>query len=974
MFSLESSSNALDFLSDDGQFALRFNTSNEQLITDFDIYNDNNDAVIGLGGTIASPMLKIYPGNIQATGMLQIATTSSTMPLVFGSDTSYTFLAPDSTTAMTRFVVQSTGDNTINIPDVAGDMAVDQSNGIHFSLLQQTGSSGFPANSGTSHFYSDVSVGFTGSQSQLSSNTHLSKFTIQRNFAGNEGGLIVKGGRPGEAGNGTQNILAVHYQDVVAGDDIRYHGSTANSHSLQTKTSVNGLIDNKLNPSAISSNATSVTLKQPTTTDSTLTMGGNLLPASSSIDIGTQSSKFNNIYVSQINDTGDLVVSGDIFLGNNALDTLSMRAAIITSLSTSSSSNTIGSSTAPWGTIYTAKSVQAGIDSTSHTQPGQGTNNYTNSAQSHTIGSRSNGILKFDGYMADVYFIDGQALEPTAFGRYNTAGVWVPRKVDFTPAELRNSDFLTCSGSGFAAASPATNAFDGLTTTFAEGQDANSVITWTPPNGVAYTSSVQVWSQRLNTTASINGGPAVALNDNAITEIATGSGTINTLTITGTLNGAASLGIIEIDGDPVLNPFIWSDGLWANPTTTFTTDTSQLNKTFLSGYPATNAFDGNDSTTCIAEGAGGNWITWIGNLTNVTTLEVRSDSLQQIYVNGELASITPAAGPSAQTYTITSPPETINNISCQAQSAANARIYAITVNGQVLVDGTNPSYGVNGFHLQFADTSNIGLDTSGNGNDFTATGFDFSPVGVWSDDLFTNNFDEAVPNFNSTEKSFYVSTPADQGFNGNNANYAGTGNPGSWLFWRPTPQTVQSTIALQCNFELESIYINEVLVDWNDVQDGGGGVKINPIIPFTGTLSNLAWRGKASTFAATVAILQIDGVTYIDNLGANYDSMQDSPTQNYATINLLYPGASTSKANLTTANATGKPTILGIAGNVGVDGAAVAWDGTEAGWTSTGAINFGQQPSGFDEFSTSTMPAATIPAGRALLPGDRRNG
>jgi hypothetical protein len=269
---MESSSNAVDFLSDDGQFALRFNTSNEQLITDFDIYNDNNDAVIGLGGTIASPMLKIYPGNIQASGMLQIATTSSTMPLVFGSDTSYTFLAPDSTTAMTRFVVQSTGDNTINIPDVAGDMAVDQSNGIHFSLLQQTGSTGFPTNSGTSHFYSDVSIGFTGSQSQLSSNTHLSKFTIQRNFAGNEGGLIVKGGRPGEAGNGTQNILAVHYQDVVAGDDIRYHGSTANSHSLQTKTSVNTLIDAKVNPTAISSNSTSVTISQPATISSTLSV------------------------------------------------------------------------------------------------------------------------------------------------------------------------------------------------------------------------------------------------------------------------------------------------------------------------------------------------------------------------------------------------------------------------------------------------------------------------------------------------------------------------------------------------------------------------------------------------------------------------------------------------------------------------------------------------------------------------------
>jgi len=235
-----SSSDAIDFTpSDDAtEFALRINTSAQQLITDYDIYNDNNDAIIALGGTIAAPQLKFTPGKIEGTGMLQFATTSSTLPLVFSSNTNYTFLAPDSTTAMTRFVVQATGDNTINIPDVAGDMAVDQSNGIHFSLLQQTGSAGFPTNTGTSHFYSDVSIGFTGTASQLASNQHVSKFTVQRNFAGNEGGLIVKGGRPGEAGNGTQNILAVHYQDVVAGDDIRYHGSTANSHSLQNKSSV----------------------------------------------------------------------------------------------------------------------------------------------------------------------------------------------------------------------------------------------------------------------------------------------------------------------------------------------------------------------------------------------------------------------------------------------------------------------------------------------------------------------------------------------------------------------------------------------------------------------------------------------------------------------------------------------------------------------------------------------------------------
>ena len=34
--------------------------------------------------------------------------------------------------------------------------------------------------------------------------------------------------------------------------------------------------------------------------------------------------------------------------------------------------------------------------------------------------------------MADVYFIDGQALQPTAFGSRNTEGVWIPREgIDF---------------------------------------------------------------------------------------------------------------------------------------------------------------------------------------------------------------------------------------------------------------------------------------------------------------------------------------------------------------------------------------------------------------------------------------------------------------------------------------------------------------------------------------------------------------
>ena len=42
----------------------------------------------------------------------------------------------------------------------------------------------------------------------------------------------------------------------------------------------------------------------------------------------------------------------------------------------------------------------------------------------HRISSSVNGLV--DGYMADIYFIDGQALTPASFGETNTNGVWVP--------------------------------------------------------------------------------------------------------------------------------------------------------------------------------------------------------------------------------------------------------------------------------------------------------------------------------------------------------------------------------------------------------------------------------------------------------------------------------------------------------------------------------------------------------------------
>ena len=61
------------------------------------------------------------------------------------------------------------------------------------------------------------------------------------------------------------------------------------------------------------------------------------------------------------------------------------------------------------------------------TYPAQNANLYYNQATANRIISGLGNNLYFDGYLAEVNFIDGQALTPSSFGSTNsTTGVWQP--------------------------------------------------------------------------------------------------------------------------------------------------------------------------------------------------------------------------------------------------------------------------------------------------------------------------------------------------------------------------------------------------------------------------------------------------------------------------------------------------------------------------------------------------------------------
>jgi hypothetical protein len=92
-----------------------------------------------------------------------------------------------------------------------------------------------------------------------------------------------------------------------------------------------------------------------------------------------------------------------------------------------------------------------------------------NTAIAHYIGRwASSGIQYFDGYLTEINFIDGQALDPTSFGEFNEdTGVWQP--IEYTGTYGTNGFYLNFSDNS------------GVTSTTL-GKDQAGSNNWTPNN------------------------------------------------------------------------------------------------------------------------------------------------------------------------------------------------------------------------------------------------------------------------------------------------------------------------------------------------------------------------------------------------------------------------------------------------------------------------------------------------------------
>ncbi len=212
--------------------------------------------------------------------------------------------------------------------------------------------------------------------------------------------------------------------------------------------------------------------------------------------------------------------------------------------------------------------IEWGFDSPTGSPQTQAWHNHAGTIEIGDDGQR----YFFSGYMQDIRIYDKK--------KY-TANFSPPTRNDFTLTNLYGgtansndtnvwSKVLTSTNGWWPAYGP-TNGFNGSLTggNYVEG-GANAVLTFTPSGGITFTDKVEVMSKD-GALTSYNGGGTISMSNNTWVEVATGGGTLNTLTFTRANSTGGQLQGVRVDGE-VLIDATYLDSSTVSPTNYLPTD------------------------------------------------------------------------------------------------------------------------------------------------------------------------------------------------------------------------------------------------------------------------------------------------------------------------------------------------------------------------------------------------------------------
>jgi len=130
--------------------------------------------------------------------------------------------------------------------------------------------------------------------------------------------------------------------------------------------------------------------------------------------------------------------------------------------------------------------VNGVLQSVSGTLMPSGQNTFVNTTAAHTFGRRSYTASDyFDGYLADVHFIDGQALAATDFGEEDDNGVWQPIEYAGTYDQLLDQSEVWSDNFVETTITNPTRAFNGNLAQGSQRAAVGSYVKWEAPTALS---------------------------------------------------------------------------------------------------------------------------------------------------------------------------------------------------------------------------------------------------------------------------------------------------------------------------------------------------------------------------------------------------------------------------------------------------------------------------------------------------------
>ena len=297
-----------------------------------------------------------------------------------------------------------------------------------------------------------------------------------------------------------------------------------------------------------------------------------------------------------------------------------------------------------------------------------------------TVGANESDTEEFDGYLSQVYLVDGQQLTPASFGETDDNGVWRP--IEFlSPSAVGSTPTIAFVDSATSSSTATTYTFSSMG--IGTASSGREILVGVSGAGADVTLN--------SVTVGGVAGTFVAHQDDAAVSVslyraAVSTGTTADVVVVFSSNktscGAATYECTDLPTFPY-------DVIGA------TTLGSTANRTLTVNVPADGTVMG--------------FVVWDANPVATTTWTGITETFDdQVKVNNSQFSGAMDTFDTAQAVTMTMDPSGTNN--------QNSRQLAVSW-------GTKAAgYGTNGFFLDFADSSDFGNDTSGNNNDYTSSG------------------------------------------------------------------------------------------------------------------------------------------------------------------------------------------------------------------------------------------------------------